>query len=50
MLIVATASYIVFALLGLPYAVLIAILVGLSVIIPIFGAILVTDSGRGEGG
>ena len=42
MLIVATASYIVFALLGLPYAVLIAILVGLSVIIPIFGAILVT--------
>ncbi len=42
MLIVSTASYIVFALLGLPYAVLIAILVGLSVIIPIFGAILVT--------
>ena len=42
MLIVATASYIVFASLGLPYAVLIAILVGLSVIIPIFGAILVT--------
>mgnify|MGYP001502212703 FL=1 len=42
MFIVATASYIVFALLGLPYAVLIAILVGLSVIIPIFGAILVT--------
>ena len=42
MLLVATASYILFALLGLPYAVLIAILVGLSVIIPIFGAILVT--------
>ena len=42
MLIVSTASYIVFAILGLPYAVLIAILVGLSVIIPIFGAILVT--------
>jgi len=42
MLIVATASYIVFVSLGLPYAVLIAILVGLSVIIPIFGAILVT--------
>lgn len=42
MLVVATASYILFAFLGLPYAVLIAILVGLSVIIPIFGAILVT--------
>ena len=42
MLIVASTSYLVFALLGLPYAVLIAILVGLSVIIPIFGAILVT--------
>lgn len=42
MLVVATASYILFASLGLPYAVLIAILVGLSVIIPIFGAILVT--------
>ena len=42
MLLVATASYILFASLGLPYAVLIAILVGLSVIIPIFGAILVT--------
>jgi len=42
MVIVATFSYIVFAFLGLPYAVLIAILVGLSVIIPIFGAILVT--------
>jgi len=42
MLLVASASYILFAFLGLPYAVLIAILVGLSVIIPIFGAILVT--------
>ena len=42
MLVVATVSYILFASLGLPYAVLIAILVGLSVIIPIFGAILVT--------
>ena len=42
MFLVATASYILFAFLGLPYAVLIAILVGLSVIIPIFGAILVT--------
>ena len=42
MLLVASASYILFAFLGLPYAVLMAILVGLSVIIPIFGAILVT--------
>ena len=42
MSIVALFSYLVFALLGLPYAVLIAILVGLSVIIPFFGAILVT--------
>jgi len=42
MLIVASFSYLVFVLLGLPYAVLIAILVGLSVIIPFFGAILVT--------
>ena len=42
MIIIATASYALFAILGLPYAVLIAILVGLSVIIPIFGAILVT--------
>jgi putative permease len=42
MSIVASFSYLVFALLGLPYAVLIAILVGLSVIIPFFGAILVT--------
>ena len=42
MLLVASASYILFAFLGLPYAVLIAILVGLSVIIPIFGAVLVT--------
>ena len=42
MFIVASFSYLVFAILGLPYAVLIAILVGLSVIIPFFGAILVT--------
>ena len=42
MSIVALCSYVVFALFGLPYAVLIAILVGLSVIIPFFGAILVT--------
>ena len=42
MIVVATASYALFAILGLPYAVLTAILVGLSVIIPIFGAILVT--------
>jgi putative permease len=42
MIIVASFSYALFAILGLPYAVLIAILVGLSVIIPIFGAILVT--------
>ena len=42
MFVVASFSYLVFALLGLPYAVLIAILVGLSVIIPFFGAILVT--------
>ena len=42
MIIVASVSYGLFAILGLPYAVLIAILVGLSVIIPIFGAILVT--------
>tara|TARA_B100001113_G_scaffold351843_1_gene351829 strand:- start:709 stop:1746 length:1038 start_codon:yes stop_codon:yes gene_type:complete len=42
MIIIATASYALFAILGLPYAVLTAILVGLSVIIPIFGAILVT--------
>ena len=42
MIIVATSSYFLFAILGLPYAILISILVGLSVIIPIFGAILVT--------
>ncbi|MAV22798.1 MAG: AI-2E family transporter [Gammaproteobacteria bacterium] len=42
MIIVTTVSYGLFAVLDLPYAVLIAILVGLSVIIPIFGAILVT--------
>ena len=42
MTIVALCSYVVFALFGLPYAVLMAILVGLSVVIPFFGAILVT--------
>jgi putative permease len=42
MFIVASFSYLVFSLCGLPYAVLISILVGLSVIIPFFGAILVT--------
>jgi putative permease len=42
MIIVTAVSYGLFAVLDLPYAVLIAILVGLSVIIPIFGAILVT--------
>lgn len=42
MLIVASFSYLLFVSLGLPYAVLLSILVGLSVIIPIFGAILVT--------
>jgi putative permease len=42
MIIVTSVSYCLFAVLNLPYAVLIAILVGLSVIIPIFGAILVT--------
>ena len=42
MILVGSVSYALFAILGLPYAVLIAILVGLSVIIPMFGAILVT--------
>ncbi|MDC0028055.1 AI-2E family transporter [Gammaproteobacteria bacterium] len=42
MIIVALCSYVVFSLFGLPYAVLMAILVGLSVVIPFFGAILVT--------
>ena len=42
MIIVGSVSYGVFLILGLPYAVLISILVGLSVIIPFFGAFLVT--------
>ena len=42
MIIVGSVSYLVFLILGLPYAVLISILVGLSVIIPFFGAFLVT--------
>jgi len=42
MIIVGSVSYVVFLILGLPYAVLISILVGLSVIIPFFGAFLVT--------
>lgn len=42
MIIVGSVSYAVFLVLGLPYAVLISILVGLSVIIPFFGAFLVT--------
>ena len=41
-LIVGSVSYLVFAYVGLPYAVLLSLLVGLSVIIPLFGAILVT--------
>ena len=41
-LIVGSLSYIIFAYIGLPYAVLLSLLVGLSVIIPLFGAILVT--------
>ena len=42
MAIVASVSFLVFSYLGLPYAVLLSILVGLSVIVPFFGAILVT--------
>ena len=42
MLIVAIISYIAFSFIGLPYSILLSILVGLSVIIPFFGAILVT--------
>ena len=42
MVIVASISYLVFLSLGLPYSVLMSTLVGLSVIIPFFGAILVT--------
>jgi len=42
MFIVGTVSYVVFSFLDLPYSVLLSILVGLSVIVPFFGAILVT--------
>ena len=42
MLIVGSISYLVFTYLDLPYTILLSILVGLSVIIPFFGAILVT--------
>tara|TARA_B100000686_G_scaffold31252_2_gene32174 strand:- start:11026 stop:12078 length:1053 start_codon:yes stop_codon:yes gene_type:complete len=42
MLIVGGVSYLVFSYLALPYSILLSILVGLSVIIPFFGAILVT--------
>jgi len=42
MFIVSLISYLAFSLLNLPYAILLALMVGLSVIIPYFGAILVT--------
>lgn len=42
MMIVWGVSFTFFSLLGLPYAFLLSLLVGLSVIIPIFGALLVT--------
>ena len=42
MVIVAFASYIVFVLAGLNYAALLAVLVGVSVIVPYVGALLVT--------
>jgi putative permease len=41
-LVVAVVSYVAFALLGLSYAILLAVLVGLSVIIPYIGATVVT--------
>ncbi|MCY4178258.1 MAG: AI-2E family transporter [Endozoicomonadaceae bacterium] len=41
-IIVAIADYILFAWLGLHYAVLLAVLVGLSVIVPYIGAVVVT--------
>lgn len=41
-LVVGIASYIFFALMGLDYAILLAVLVGLSVIIPYIGAVVVT--------
>lgn len=40
--VVGVASYIFFALMGLNYAILLAVLVGLSVIIPYIGAVVVT--------
>ncbi|GIS75399.1 MAG: hypothetical protein CM1200mP12_11180 [Gammaproteobacteria bacterium] len=40
--IVTSVSYLAFSFLGLPYTFLLALLVGLSVMIPFFGAILVT--------
>ena len=40
--IVTSVSYIAFSFLGLPYTFLLSLLVGLSVMIPFFGAILVT--------
>ena len=40
--IVTSVSYLAFSFMGLPYAFLLALLVGLSVMIPFFGAILVT--------
>ena len=39
---VGVVTYVAFAIMGIRYAALLAILVGLSVIIPFFGAILVT--------
>jgi putative permease len=41
-LIVGTASYITFKILGMPYAALLSLLVGLSVVIPYIGAAVVT--------
>ncbi len=41
-IIVGIVSYITFILLGLPYAILLSVLVGLSVVIPFIGAIVVT--------
>lgn len=42
MLIVWVITYIAFSLLGLPYAMLLSVLVGISVIIPYIGAVMVT--------
>ena len=41
-IIITVADYIVFALLGLHYALLLAVLVGLSVVVPYIGAVVVT--------